>query len=153
MVIEFVNIEAEYFFLSYIILLFLSQTRQSWVLDLINVVIKCSLSHTSELQNILFFLCAWIVNVKGLNDTITSCISHYCFRVIVFPRISSRSTHCVITPSDQRSEHCTEMFPIQTGKIRSKICVTDVYFSKPFQLCFQSVNFMIVSWLYEPNTH
>lgn len=40
----------------------------------------------------------------GLNDTIVSCVSHYCFRVIVFPGISSRSAHCIITPGDHEDE-------------------------------------------------
>lgn len=76
----------------------------------------------------------------GLNDTITSCLSHYCSRVIVFPRISSRSTHCIITPSDHGDEYCTKIFPIQTGKVYFKISVTTVYFTKPFHLCFHSLS-------------
>lgn len=43
---------------TYLILLFLPQRSQSGVFDLINVVIKCLLSHISLLEKILLILCA-----------------------------------------------------------------------------------------------
>lgn len=58
MVTEFVNTEAEHFSRRDIFAPFCLRKRQSWVFDLIIVVIKCSLSHISQLEKILLFLCA-----------------------------------------------------------------------------------------------
>lgn len=68
----------------------------------------------------------------ALDDTITSSVSHYCFRVIVFPRISSRSAHCIIRPSYHGEKHCAEMFPIQTCFVHTLNHLNEAYFTEAF---------------------
>lgn len=141
MVTELVNSEAKHFHPSHIAL---SVSENAVVGVLISLMwwlsVHCLVFFNSK--KILLFMCLWIEKVMALNDTIKSCMSHYCFRVIVFPRISSRSAHCIIIPSNHGDKFCTQMFPVQTLLKRKNAA----YFTELFRLTFQSLT--ILSWLY-----